>query len=160
MTTDNNPHAIIQKLSTGSVFVEYLCWYNWGCLFISIIPQRLNGVVYLNFLSENLPTLVDDVLLQIRHNMWFIHDGAPAHFSNNVRNHLNRTFPNKWIGCGGPIRWPARSPDLNPLDYFLWDHLQTLVNYSPVDTMEELRVIIMNAINRIRQTPGMFEWIR
>ncbi|XP_058809861.1 prothymosin alpha-B-like [Phymastichus coffea] len=25
-----------------------------------------------------------------------------------------------WIGNNGPVRWPARSPDLNSLDYFYW----------------------------------------
>ncbi|XP_058810401.1 nucleolar transcription factor 1-B-like [Phymastichus coffea] len=25
-----------------------------------------------------------------------------------------------WIGNNGPVRWPAKSPDLNPFDYFYW----------------------------------------
>ena len=27
-------------------------------------------------------------------------------------------FPDAWIGRGGPIPWPPRSPDLSPLDFF------------------------------------------
>lgn len=36
--------------------------------------------------------------------------------------YLDKTFPNRWIERRGPIEWPTRSPDLTPLDYFLWDH--------------------------------------
>ena len=50
----------------------------------------------------------------------------------------NRTFPGKWIGRGGPVPWPARSPDLTPLDFFLWGHAKSLVLETPVETAEEL----------------------
>ena len=36
-----------------------------------------------------------------------------------MRNHLNVTYLNRWIGRGGSVPWPAWSPDLTPLDYFL-----------------------------------------
>ncbi|EZA62612.1 hypothetical protein X777_10243, partial [Ooceraea biroi] len=43
------------------------------------------------------------------------------------RNILNESFPDRWIGRGGRISWPARSPDLTPLDFFLWGHLKNEV---------------------------------
>ncbi|EFN69121.1 hypothetical protein EAG_14837, partial [Camponotus floridanus] len=55
----------------------------------------------------------------------FMHDGAPPHYTGIVREYLTNNFGNKWIGRGGPIPWPARSPDLNPLDFFFWGHLKT-----------------------------------
>ena len=48
-------------------------------------------------------------------------------FSRVARQFLNQHFANKWIGRGGPIAWPARSPDLNPLDFHLWRHLKSIV---------------------------------
>ena len=51
--------------------------------------------------------------------MWYQHDGAPAHFSIAARQVLNDKYPNRWIGRGGPVPWPPRSPDLTPLDFFL-----------------------------------------
>lgn len=121
------------------------------------LPPRLNGIYYLNFLREELPTLFEDVPLQLRQKMWFMHDGAPPHFCVPVRDHLNAHFRNQWIGRGGPVPWPARSPDLNPLDFYLWGHLKTLVYNSQIDTVDELRLRILNAIETIRQTPGIFE---
>ncbi|EZA46558.1 hypothetical protein X777_00036, partial [Ooceraea biroi] len=66
------------------------------------LPLRLNGGSYCQFLEEKLPILLEDVPLHIRHQMWFMHDKAPAQFSLNVRQHLNAVYPNCWIGRRGP----------------------------------------------------------
>ena len=50
----------------------------------------------------------------------FQQDGALAHLSKTVRGWLNDVFDERWIGRGGPISWAPRSPDLTPLDFFLW----------------------------------------
>nr|XP_042901341.1 uncharacterized protein LOC122269952 [Parasteatoda tepidariorum] len=91
--------------------------------------------------------------------MWFQHDGAPAHFSIDVRNYLNATFGARWIGRGGPIPWPPRSPDLSSLDYFLWGHLKHLVYETPVDSDEDL-VARISAAAGVREIPGIFERVR
>ncbi|GFV88973.1 hypothetical protein TNCV_4911751 [Trichonephila clavipes] len=33
---------------------------------------------------------------------------------------------------GGPVAWPPRSPDLSPLDFFLWGAMKGLVYDTPV----------------------------
>jgi hypothetical protein len=45
----------------------------------------------------------------------FQHDGAPQHYTATVREFLDATFPQWWIGRGGWLPWPQRSPDLTPL---------------------------------------------
>jgi hypothetical protein len=67
------------------------------------------------------------VPLEVRREMWFQHDGAPAHFTNIVHEYLDEKFGNKWIGRGGPMTWPPRSPHLTQLDFFLWVYMQSLV---------------------------------
>jgi hypothetical protein len=62
--------------------------------------------------------VVQNVRQIIKEHDWFLHDGAPAHFSRNVREILDNQYPQPWIGRAGPHHWPARSPDLNPLDFF------------------------------------------
>ena len=44
-----------------------------------------------------------------------------------------------WIGHQGPTKWPAHSPDLNPLDFYLWGHLKAIVYSTPIHNMEILR---------------------
>lgn len=84
-----------------------------------LLPDILNGQNYLEFLEEEFQEAMEEAVApNHRPRIWFQHDGAPAHYSALVRDHLNRTFPGQWIGRGGPVRWPPRSPDLNPLDFF------------------------------------------
>ncbi|GBL84295.1 hypothetical protein AVEN_118672-1 [Araneus ventricosus] len=54
------------------------------------------------------------------------------------RNYLDVRFGQQWIGLGGPVRWPARSPDLSYLHFLLWGHMKTLDYDTPVDNAEEL----------------------
>ena len=49
------------------------------------------------------------------------------HWGLAVRQFLNDTFPDKWIGRHGPILWPPRSPDITPLDFFLWGYAKDIV---------------------------------
>ena len=68
-----------------------------------------------------------------------MHDEAPPHFSRVARQFLNQRFANKWIGSGGPIARPARSPDLNPLDFHLWGHLKSIAYTTSIENAEILR---------------------
>ena len=79
----------------------------------------------------------------------FQQDGAPAHFSLDVRHYLNNQFPDRWIGRGGPIRWAPRSPDLTPLDFYLWGHLKNNVYKSPIKNLDELKIRIDNEVRSI-----------
>jgi hypothetical protein len=36
-------------------------------------------------------------------------------------------FLEQWIEQDGPTALPAPSPDLNPLDFYLWGHLKSTV---------------------------------
>jgi len=54
----------------------------------------------------------------------FQQDGSPAHYKD-MRRYLNRNLPQKWIGRTGKedyalMRWPPRSPDLIPCNFFFW----------------------------------------
>ncbi|EFN89314.1 hypothetical protein EAI_05291, partial [Harpegnathos saltator] len=59
--------------------------------------------------------------------VWFQQNGVPPHYAIRSREFLNRSFPSRWIGRRGAIEWSARSPDLSPLDFFLWGYLKNKV---------------------------------
>ena len=57
--------------------------------------------------------LIDQVIFQ--------QDGAPPHFSKAAMDFLSSQLPDtRIISRGFPQTWPPRSPDLSPLDYYLW----------------------------------------
>jgi hypothetical protein len=93
--------------------------------------------------------LLEDLPLAILRRMWLQMDGAPLHFGRIVRDWCHATYPNRWIGRGGAIAWPPRSPDLNPCDFFLWGHLQNFVYATPIPNLEELTERINAAVNTI-----------
>jgi hypothetical protein len=122
-----------------------------------VLPNRLTGAVCRRFLVNDLPVLLEHVPLHQRQHMWFMHDGTPPHFLRIFRQHLNQTFGEHWIGHGSPVNWPARSRDLNPLDFWLWGHLNTLVYSAPINDVEVLQQRVQNACHEIRVEPGIFD---
>lgn len=125
-----------------------------------LLPSPLTSANYLIFFQEVLPTLLDTVPQHIRRHMWFQHDGAPPHYGRRVRAHLNHVFRHRWIGRGGPVPWPSRSPDLNSIDFFFWGALKSVVYATPVNSDEDLVARIVCAAADIQQTAGIFERVR
>lgn len=65
------------------------------------IEGTLNGEQYRNILQNELPTLLENLSLQERRNMWFQHNGCPAYYSVVAREILNRDYNGRWIGRSG-----------------------------------------------------------
>jgi hypothetical protein len=78
--------------------------------------QTVTAMTYLDMLQLYLlPQLEDhqpDVVFQ--------QDGAPPHLDRIFRELLDMHFPGRWVGLDGPIQWPPLSPNITPLDFFLW----------------------------------------
>lgn len=117
-----------------------------------ILPQVLNSHIYAEFLEEKLPELLEDIPLDDRQAIFYQHDGAPAHTARIIDELLQRKFGNRRISRNGPIAWPPRSPDLTPLDFFLWGTMKAEVYSTSVDTKDELMNRITTAATKIRNT--------
>jgi hypothetical protein len=64
-------------------------------------------------------------------------------------------FPGCWVGRDGPIPWPPCSPDITPLDFFLWGYIKAIVYKTLVTSLDELKLRIVAAIETV--TPQMLE---
>jgi len=64
---------------------------------------------------------------------------------------LDATFPNMWIGRDGPTPWPPRSPDITPLDFFLWGYVRDKVFSTPVPGIANLKPRITDAFATITE---------
>jgi hypothetical protein len=111
-----------------------------------ILPDILNGASYMEFLSENIPDFLEEIPLANRNKIIFQQDGAGPHNARIVTNFLNEQFPGRWMGRYGPIRWPARSPDLNPLDFFLWGYCKEIIYRKLPEDVEDLNDKLHHAI--------------
>ena len=54
------------------------------------------------------------------------------------------------MGRAGPIAWPPRSPDLNPLAFYLWGRLKTLVYATEILNVAVLQQRIENGYATMR----------
>ena len=52
---------------------------------------------------------------------------------------FNDTFPERWVGRDGPIPWPPRSPDITPLDFFVWGYVKGIVYQTKVRDVSDLQ---------------------
>ena len=50
---------------------------------------------------------------------------------------------NQWVGRGGPV---SQSPELTPLDFFLWGSMKSMVYGTPVTSEEDLISRVHGAI--------------
>ncbi|GBN88492.1 hypothetical protein AVEN_94996-1 [Araneus ventricosus] len=121
-----------------------------------ILPDRLTGATYRIFFENVLPSVLQAVPLPIQRDKW-MREGAPAHFSSTVRHSLNATYPTRWIGRGGPVAWPPRSPDLKPLDIFFWWDMESFVYETRVDSAEDLVARIVVVADKINTKPRILE---
>lgn len=117
------------------------------------IDGSLNQQRYHQLLSEDVESFLDELSLAELRALYFQQDGATPHNARINVGWLNRNFNEQWIGTYGPIRWPARSPDLTPLDFWLWGYLQDRVYLTVPQNVNDLRNRI---IETCREIPNNF----
>ena len=112
-----------------------------------ILDNHMTRQNYLDMLQNELPEQLQDVPLATWIAMYFQHDGALLNYTQHVMQHLNDTFPNRWIGHGSTINWPLRSPD-----FCLWGLMKSEVYQKKKgNTRDELLVNILDVIACIKE---------
>lgn len=106
------------------------------------IDGNLNSELYLELLQNRVIPALNNLNFDLN-KVWFQHDGAPAHYSRQVREFLNIAFPQRWIGRGGEIQWPPRSPDLSPNDFSYWGFMKTKVFSGELENIDQLKRTII-----------------
>lgn len=119
-----------------------------------ILPATMNGPRFLEFLQTDFLDALLELPIHYRSGMLLQMDGAPAHFAVSVRNYVNENYA-PWIGRGGTISWPPRSPDLTPLDFFLWGTIKQKVYVEVPNTREQLIDKILQVANELREDKEM-----
>ena len=69
-------------------------------------------------------------------------DGATVHTTISAREWLHEKFGQRVISRFTDRPWPAKSPDLSPLDYWFWSVAMQELSRNPPSSIEELKSIV------------------
>jgi hypothetical protein len=119
----------------------------------------INGQIYRDFLEEKVFPWAR------RHYGWrrgqwqsdwvFMQDPAPGHKAEATQDLIRANVPEFIQVDISPQRnngeWPATSPDLNPLDYSIWNELKRRACVKKHETVEALKRSLQRAWNQIPQ---------
>lgn len=107
----------------------------------------INAERYINqILNPFINQLHDDEL----HNGYFQQDNARPHVARVTMEYLRQFYDERLISDG---RYPPRSCDLSPLDYFLFPLLKNTIFKNPVQTLDVLQERIVE--NCLAVTPDL-----
>lgn len=142
--SQNNPRGYLALRSQWprkvNVWLGVLAHHVIGPFYID---GNLDGQKYLRLLEQHVLPEIQRVSGAGINNIWFQHDGCPSHYTREVTQFLDTHFTNRWIGRGGAINWPPRSPDLAPNDFHLWPHIvNKIYGSTKYNNLEELKQAI------------------
>lgn len=110
-------------------------------------PQRLrvNSAAYIEVLQTVVKPWIDSV--RNGRPYTFQQDSAPSHKAKLTQEWMVKNFYDHIT----PDIWPPSSPDLNPLDYYVWGVLEKEVNEHYHSTIDSLKATIVRVMSSMDQ---------
>lgn len=148
----SNPHAYVES-SLHPIKIG---------IWVAISPKRIIGPIFFedNLNSHRFGIIFNEFTNQLtsyeRKHCWFQQDSATCHTSRESLKNIKKTFKNRVISKD---LWPPRSPDLTPLDYFLFGYLKNKIFKNLPHTMDDLKQSIVEVISNINMDKSMLEKI-
>ena len=104
---------------------------------------RVNTKIYLEVMKDNVVPWIKEVAGD-RPWVWQ-QDSAPCHTSRKSMFWLQ----NNCYDLVTPDVWPPNSPDLNPMDYFIWGYVERTTNARPYNNKESLVAAIKEVMTHL-----------
>ena len=135
-----NPHVTVERHLNLPGITVWCGLSARGLIGPFFFESTVTGLHYLHMLQEFVMPRLQEQFGDTE--FFFQQDGAPPHFHRDVRTYLDENMQNRWIGRRGTVEYPPRSPDLTPMDFFLWGFLKDKIYCRKPKTIAEMRVAI------------------
>ena len=107
-----------------------------------------NGSInHQRYIDEILPIALKDGQKLMGKQFTYQQDGATAHTDRHTQKWCKDNFWDFWPKS----RWPPNSPDLNPLDYSMWQELCLHMNWDRIQNKKTLIAQIHAGVKKIRK---------
>jgi hypothetical protein len=152
-----NPHHIQQQPLHSEKVIVWRGVASFGVIGSCFFEDEAGKAVTVNSAryTEMLHTLLEPELQRLgveTQTLCFQPDGATAHTARNAMRVLTDMFPARVISQRGTTEWPARWPDLNACDFFLWGYLTSKVYEKKPRTRVDLKQNIRDKVAAISPT--------
>lgn len=119
-------------------------------IFVAMSRKKIIPVFFRDTVNkERYIEIIDKFLHQAKIQKkvtWFQQDSASAHTAGTTLSHLKDIFQDRVITR--PL-WPPRSPDLTPLDFFLWQPLKNFCFKRKPQNLDELESLAKEYLHSI-----------
>ena len=85
--------------------------------------------------------------------LYFMQDGAAPFTAISSKYALSDIFQDRLIRKVFSIIWPPYSPDLTPIDFWLWPKLKAIIfskRHKPLTSVRGLKLAIMHGFRRLQ----------
>ncbi len=148
-----NPHYYAESQLHSPQF------HVWGGIWLGgvIGPHVFEGTVtaakYLQMMEEYvMPELRRLFSPEDMAKLVWMHDGAAPHRAHVVKAYFDQNFTD-WLGYNGTFKWPPRSPDATPCDYFMWNDIREGVVKRSPQNPDQLRLAIIRSFEDLNANP-------
>ncbi|CAF1445158.1 unnamed protein product [Adineta ricciae] len=124
---ENNPYITMESAMKSAKVNVWCAMSNKEIIGLYFFGDKtVNQHNYLDMLKNYVYSIIQRK--RLTNKIIFQQHGAPPHFLKEVCAWLNEKLDDRWLSRGGSISWAPRSPDLTPLDFYLWGYIKTSVN--------------------------------
>jgi hypothetical protein len=123
-------------------------------VWVAVSRRRILGPIFFRetITGERYRIILEEAIGQMHDDEcqlgYFQQDGATAHTANATIRYLEEFYGDRLISRG---LWPPRSPDLTPLDFYLFGRMKTNIFKNRIHTLEDLQAAIVRELGSIEQ---------
>ena len=137
----------VEKNSNGKFAEKVMVWLAVCSEGVAPLVLFEKGTLdHHRYIKEVLPVALRYGNSKFGNNWTFQQDNGTPHTHQETQDWCSQHFPS-FIDKD---TWPANSPDLNPLDYCIWDEFAQAINWDKVTSKSSLIAELKRGVKKIR----------